>query len=159
MAEDPDTKQSREEFAAARRMLVDKMVADNPGLSHQDFNDVALADFDDHAKALSEQKHAADREAAARVMNMTPEEFDAFQADRQKQSDKQESTPQSRTANLPAGKASPTQLPPRGETATEAADEGAWGTNLIAQAAADDIREFERTGEWPKRNPAEDFGI
>jgi len=123
-----DPKQSREEFAEARRALVDRIVKDHPGLSHTDFNDVKIADFDTHATTLATQRVAADREAGARALGMTVEEFDAL-----KKPAEAESTPQSRSASLPSGKA--TQPPPvaQGERVG-----GLTGIDLIEQAAAED---------------------
>jgi len=126
--EQPDPKQSREEFAEARRALVDRIVKDHPGLSHTDFNDVKIADFDTHATSLATQRIAADREAGARALGISVEELDAL-----KKPAEPESTPQSRSASLPAGKA--TQPPPA--TQTEQAG-GLTGIDLIEQAAAED---------------------
>lgn len=148
-----DTKSQREDFQAARRALVDRVVADHPGLSHTDFNDVAIAEFDSHAKTLSDQRAAATRTAAAAELNMTPEEYDAFRASRA--ADKPASTPQSRTASLPAGNAG--SRPGQARTqhnapAGQPGGEGAWGVDLIEQKAAEDVAVWQRTGKWPARD-------
>lgn len=128
MADEQDPKQSREEFAEARRALVDRIVKDHPGLSHTDFNDVKIADFDTHATTLATQRTAADLEAGARALGITVEEFTAL-----KKPAEAESTPQSRSASLPAGKAP--QVTP---TATVASEGGLTGIDLIEAAAAED---------------------
>lgn len=137
MADEQDTKQSREEFQEARRTLVDMLVAQHPGTTHKTGDGIAIAELADHFKTAAEQAVNADREAAARALNMTPEEFDAFKA--QRAAGGEGSTPQERTASLPAGT---TPTLPKPQT-TEDSDRGPLsGTDLLEDAARDFLADF-----------------
>jgi hypothetical protein len=127
-----DTRQQREDFQEARKALVDKVVKENPGLSHTDFNDVKIADFDAHAAGLREQREAQGREAAAAYLGITVEELEARKAaEGSSTPPTTEPTPEQRTASLPAGKA-PTLPPP----ATSApAEPGRTGADKLEDAA------------------------
>jgi hypothetical protein len=134
MPDDIDVKQNREDFQEARRALVDRYVAEHPGLSHQDFNDVKVADFGSHAATVATQRASQDREAGARALGITVEEFDALKA---KPAEAAEETPQSRTANLPTGKAT---TPPKPTSPGQNVDGGTLsGIDLIERAAAEDF--------------------
>jgi hypothetical protein len=124
-----DVKQSREDFQEARRALVDKVVAANPGLSHQHFDGVKIADFDTHAEGLTTQIAAQDREAAARFLGISVEELDARKE--KEAAGGEESTPQSRTAALPAGSQGGAKPPPLSAPVTTTLTE----TDLIEAAA------------------------
>lgn len=140
MADEPDIKTSREEFAEARRALVDKYVAEHPGLSHHDFNDIKVSEFGTHAATLAADRVNADREAGARALGISLEEFDALKA----KPAAGESTPQQRAANLPSGRSAPP--PTQGSMNERDREGGAWGIDLIEQAARDDYAHLFRNG-------------
>jgi hypothetical protein len=118
-----DTRSQREDFQEARKALVDKVVKENPGLSHQDFNDVKIADFDDHAAGLRAQRAEEGRQAAAAYFGITVEELDARKAADASNGAAKEPTAEQRTASLPAGKA-PTLPPPATSETTDVARTG-----------------------------------
>lgn len=132
MAED-DIKQSREEFQEARRALVDMLAAQYPGTTYQDGDGVKIAELSDHFKSLAEQRANEERETAARHLGISVEDLDALKA---KQEEAAESTPQSRTANLPAGTA-PTVPAPRPKAPADGHGEQAvkTGVDLMQEAA------------------------
>ena len=141
---DDDVKQSREDFQEARRALVDKVVAEHPGLSHQHFDGVKIADFDAHAQGLVTQMADQARTAGAQYLGITVEEFDALKEKGGATSAAGgESTPQSRTAALPAGRTGGVQPPAPQQQGTETAT----GMDLMEQAAA----EFLATSDFLKR--------
>jgi hypothetical protein len=138
---DDDVKQNREDFQEARRALVDKVVAEHPGLSHQHFDGVKIADFDAHAQGLATQMADQARTAGAQYLGITVEEFDALK--NKGSSSDGESTPQSRTANLPAGKTGGAKPPPVDAPVTE----GLTGIDLMEAAA----NEFLASSDFLKR--------
>lgn len=134
------------------------LVAQHPGTTHQQGDGIAIADLPEHFKNLAAQQANADREAGARALGITVEEFDKL---KQPKEEPPESTPQSRTANLPAGKGGMIVPPRPQEPPLGGSDgpEGAWGSNLIAAQAAEDMEAWKRSGfsRWPRRaNPALD---
>jgi hypothetical protein len=144
MADDNDTRQSREDFQEARRALVDKVVAEHPGLSHQHFDGVKIADFDAHAQGLVTQMADQARTAGAQYLGITVEEFDALKEGKGSSSDGAgESTPQSRTAALPTGKTGGAKPPPASAPVTESLT----GVDLIEAAA----NEFLASSDFLKR--------
>jgi hypothetical protein len=129
-----DVKQGREEFQEARKALVDILAAQHPGTTHHDGDGVAIADLPTHFAGIATERANQQREAAAAYLGITVEELDAQKAGAS--TAPPESTPESRTASLPAGKAS---TPPKPQSPSQAGDgSGLSGIDLIERAAAED---------------------
>jgi hypothetical protein len=141
MAENDDVKARRANFENTRREYVDYLVSQHEGLTHHDFDGVE-EDLPGHAKTIVAQRVNADREAGARALGISVEDFDALKAGQAAAS--AESTPEERTAALPTGTA-PT-LPGRQPAATAEAtdDTPKWGTDLIEAAVREEIEELLR---------------
>lgn len=136
MADEQETKQSREEFQAARRELVDTLIADT-GIHHSRLDGVAVGELKAKVAELVAEQQNEDVKATARLLGKTEDEVKAMRD----ASNATESTPEQRAANLPTGKAPtvPKKSDPKAGDPRNQHDEALWGDALMAAAANDEL--------------------